>query len=425
MISVGLTGNVASGKSAVADVWRKEGLPVVSADALARDAVAPGTTGFEEVVEAFGTEVLAPDGSLDRDALRAVIFRNQGARERLESLLHPRIWTLRDRWMRAQHEKRADLVVSEVPLLFEAGLEGDFHVTVVVDAPDDVRLHRLTHFRGMSEGDARRVMAAQLPSEEKRRRADRVLVNDGTPEDLAERAHVLLDEICAGCPKKGLHEPAGGRVRMDFHMHTAASFDCLSDPEAVFSRARARGVQRIAITDHNRLDVALAMASRHPDEVIAGEEVRTAEGIDVIGLYLRREIPKATPAAETCRLIKAQGGLVYLPHPYASGKGASGKHAEELMPDVDIVEVFNSRLHPGRLNDPAELLAERWGRPRCAGSDAHTVDEVAGAFVEVVPHANEPAALLEALGRSRVRGVTTPWTVHLASTWAKVRKRLP
>ena len=211
---------------------------------------------------------------------------------------------------------------------------------------------------------------------------------------------------------------------MDLHMHTSASFDCLSDPEAVLAKARECGVQRIAITDHNRLEVALAMAARYPEEVIAGEEVKTAEGIDVIGLYLREEIPKGTPAAETCRRIKEQGGLIYLPHPYASGKGGSGKHADGLMPDVDIVEVFNARLHPGRLNDPAEALAELWSRPRGAGSDAHTEDEVAGAFVEVAPHPNEPAALLEALGKSRVRGVTTPWIVHAASTWAKVRKRL-
>jgi len=204
VISVGLTGNVASGKSSVADVWRQAGLPVISADALARDVVEPGTTGLAAVVEAFGSEVLTPDGSLDRDVLRGVVFQDKAAKECLESLLHPRIWTLRDQWMRAQHEKRVDLVVSEVPLLFEADLEADFHVTVVVDAPDEVRLNRLTHLRGMSEGDARRVMAAQLPSEEKRGRADRVLVNAGTLEDLAERAHhaeLGLDQVqrrCAG-----------------------------------------------------------------------------------------------------------------------------------------------------------------------------------------------------------------------------------
>jgi len=424
MISVGLTGSVGAGKSAVAEIWRRAGVPVVSADVLARDVVAPGTSGLAAVVSAFGQEVLASDGSLDRDALRGVVFRDKSAREHLEGILHPRIWIMRDRWMRVQHESEEALVVSEVPLLFEADLEDDFHVTVVVDAPDELRLRRLTDIRGLSEEEALRVMASQLPPEEKRRRADRVLVNAGTLESLEESARTLLEEIRADSSPMEIRPPAGARVRMDLHMHTSASFDCLSDPEAVLERARERGVGRIAITDHNRLHVALAMADKYPDEVIAGEEVKTAEGIDIIGLYLEEEIPKGTPAAETCRRIKEQGGLCYLPHPYASGKGGSGKFAEGLMPDVDIVEVFNARLHPGRLNEPAEALAERWSRPRGAGSDAHTVGEVAEAFIEVPPHPNEPAALLEALGRSRIRGATAPWIVHVASTWAKVRKRL-
>lgn len=92
---------------------------------------------------------------------------------------------------------------------------------------------------------------------------------------------------------------------------------------------------------------------------------------------------------------------------------------------VDIIEVFNARLHPGHLNVLGEELADRWSKPRGAGSDAHKLGEVAGAWVEVAHHPNEPAALLAALEHAQVRGVTTPWVVHLASTWAKVRKRLP
>ena len=107
------------------------------------------------------------------------------------------------------------------------------------------------------------------------------------------------------------------------------------------------------------------------------------------------------------------------------GKGASGRYAEELAPLLDIVEVFNGRLHPGNLNEPAEELAARWSKARGAGSDAHTVGEVAGAYVEVEEHANEPKALLAALEGARVRGATSPWSVHLASTWAKIHKRLP
>ncbi|MEE8145979.1 MAG: dephospho-CoA kinase, partial [Longimicrobiales bacterium] len=425
MVSVALTGSVASGKSAVAEAWRRAGVPVVSADALARDAVAPGSPGLDAVVEAFGRDVLAEGGALDREALRDVVFQDDDARERLEGILHPRIWTLRDRWMRERYAAGVALVVSEVPLLFEANLEADFHVTVVVDAPDDVRLARLTETRGLAREEAQRVMVAQLPSEEKRRRADRVLVNDGTLAELETTARALLEEIRSDVSADEAKAPAGGRVRMDLHMHTSASFDCVSDPEAVLAQAREQGIYRIAITDHNRLGAALALAEKYPDMVIPGEEVKTAEGIDVIGLYLKEVIPKGTPAAETCARVKAQGGLVYLPHPYAPGKGGSGKYAEGLMPDVDIVEDFNARLHPGGLNEPAEALAERWARPRGAGSDAHTVGEVGGGFVEVVPHANEPAALLEALGRSRVRGVTSPWIVHLASAWARVRKRVP
>ncbi len=234
----------------------------------------------------------------------------------------------------------------------------------------------------------------------------------------------------AGGPSGGgeapsVHEWEGGLIRLDLHLHTHGSWDCLSDPRRVLDRARARGVERIAITDHNQLAVALDMARAFPDRIIAGEEVRTAEGIDVIGLYLQKEIPKGTPAAEVCARVRDQGGLVYLPHPYARGKGGGGRHAEALAASVDIVEVFNARLHPARLNEPAEALARKHGLPRGAGSDAHTVGEVAGAWVEVPAHPNEPAALLAALAGGRIEGRTAPWAVHLASTWAKVRKRLP
>lgn len=214
-------------------------------------------------------------------------------------------------------------------------------------------------------------------------------------------------------------------MRLDLHMHTAASHDCLSDPDAVLEAARSRGVDRIAITDHDRIEAALDLHRRHPEAVIPGEEVKTAEGIDVIGLYLSEGIPKGTPAEEVCRRVRDQGGVVYLPHPFASGKGGGGRYAEELASRVDVIEVFNARLHPGRLNGPARELARRHGLPGGAGSDAHTVGEVGGAWVEVPRHANEPKAFLEALDRGRVHGRTAPWSVHLASTWAKVRKRLP
>lgn len=214
-------------------------------------------------------------------------------------------------------------------------------------------------------------------------------------------------------------------IRLDLHLHSRGSWDCLSAPRSLLATAVERGLHRIAITDHNRLDVALAMHREFPERVIPGEEIRTEEGIDLIGLFIRKEIPKGTPAREACRLIREDGGIVYLPHPFAPGKGGSGRHAEALAPHVDVVEVFNARLHPGRLNEPAEALARSHGKLRGAGSDAHTLGELGGAWVEVPVHENNPEALLEALARAETHGRTAPRWVHLASTWAKVRKTLP
>jgi len=214
------------------------------------------------------------------------------------------------------------------------------------------------------------------------------------------------------------------RLRIDLHLHTRGSWDSVSDPEAVLERARRRGVGRIAITDHNRLEVALEMAARYPDAVIPGEEVKTAEGIDVIGLYLTEEIPKGTPARETIERIREQGGIPYLPHPYAAGKGGSGRYAEELAPLVDVVEVFNSRLRPRSANRKGLELARRHGKLQGAGSDAHSVGEVGNAWVELPAHPNEPQALLAALAQAVPQGERAGLHVFLVSNWAKVRKKL-
>ena len=214
-------------------------------------------------------------------------------------------------------------------------------------------------------------------------------------------------------------------LRLDLHNHSWGSWDCLTDPEALLAAARARGVDRIGITDHNRLDVALEMYQKYPDQVIPGEEVKTKEGIDLIGFFIQNEIPKGTEALEVCHRVREEGGIIYLPHPYAPGKGGGGRFAEELAPRVDVVEVFNARMHPGRLNGPAETLALAHDKLMAAGSDAHTIREIDGAWDEVPYHENRPEALLEALAQGRVHGHTAPLWIHLASTWANVRKKLP
>ncbi len=414
-LQVGLTGNVASGKSTVSRVWADAGIPVVSADDLAREAVAPGSPGLGEVVEAFGPEVVRGDGTLDRDAVRDRVFRDPAARERLEGILHPRIRALRAEWIRAREAEGVPLVVSEIPLLFETGLQEEVDIVVFVDAPEVERRRRLVEDRGIPPEEAERIMASQGEPAEKRRLSHHVLVNDGSRQALEEGALSLL-EVLRG-KEDGL--------RMDLHLHTRGSWDCLSDPEAVLARARERGIGRIAITDHNHLGVALDMHGKYPHAVIPGEEVKTAEGIDVIGLYLSEEIPKGTPMEETCGRIRAQGGIVYLPHPYAAGKGGSGRYAEALAPQVDVVEVLNARVRSRERNRKGLELARRRDRLHGAGSDAHTVGEVGNAFVSVPWHPNRPGALVEALGSARIHGRRAPLHVFLASNWAKLRKRLP
>ncbi|MDX1495351.1 MAG: dephospho-CoA kinase, partial [Longimicrobiales bacterium] len=276
MLNVALTGNVASGKSAVADRWRSLGVPVISADELAREAVEAGSEGLRQVVEAFGDEVLAADGRLDRDRMREIVFRDDAARKRLEEIIHPIVWRLRDDWLNRQRAGGASLAVSEIPLLFETGREGDFDAVVLVDAPVEVRVGRMVENRDLAPDEARRMADAQMDASEKRPRADFVIDNVATLPDLEVLADRVLAELRARAKESSM--------KVDLHLHTHGSRDCLSDPEAVLERALELGYHRIAITDHDRVHVALEMAEKHPDRIIPGEEVKTAEGIDVIGL---------------------------------------------------------------------------------------------------------------------------------------------
>src|SRR5207249_4679408 len=116
-------------------------------------------------------------------------------------------------------------------------------------------------------------------------------------------------------------------------------------------------IDRICVTDHNEIAAALELKQRYPENIIVGEEVKTAEAVDIIGLYLRELIPKGTPALETCARVHAQGGLVYVPHPYAPGKGGKGRILDDIAAQVDAIEGFNARLHDPDLNTHAVVWA--------------------------------------------------------------------
>ena len=197
MLSVALTGNVAAGKTTVAQWWRSWGATVIEADALVREVQAPGGPVLERIRDRFGETVLRTDGTLDRAALRRIIFADAEARAALNAIVHPAVHARRAALLAAAAARGERLVVSDIPLLFEALDPGDFDVVVLVDAPDDIRRARLIRDRGLLPDEADRLMAAQLPSAPKRARSHIVIDNAGSPDALraaaAEAWQRLLD----------------------------------------------------------------------------------------------------------------------------------------------------------------------------------------------------------------------------------------
>jgi len=184
MLLVGLTGNIASGKSEVARMLGQRGAILIDADTLAREAVRPGTDALKRIVERWGKDVLATDGTLDREALRRIVFSDTVELEKLNSIVHPEVTRLRDLEIERARKRGDRIVVCVIPLLFERGLVNDFDYIVLVDAPRAVRLERLSTARGLEETDAMNMIASQMPAELKRARADYVIENVGSLEDL-------------------------------------------------------------------------------------------------------------------------------------------------------------------------------------------------------------------------------------------------
>lgn len=190
MLRVGLSGGIGSGKSTVARRLAEHGAVIVDADALAREVVAPGTDGLAALVQRFGEEILDGSGALNRPALAARAFRDDGARADLNAITHPRIGELtRQRMAEAPEDA---VVVHDMPLLVEAGTEAEYHLVLVVDAPEDARVQRLVE-RGLDADDARARIRAQATTEQRRAAADVWLDNTGTAEDL----RAAVDEVHA------------------------------------------------------------------------------------------------------------------------------------------------------------------------------------------------------------------------------------
>ncbi len=192
---VGLTGNIAAGKSAVAARLAALGAPIIDADLLAREAVAPGTPALAAIAHRWGDALIRADGSLDRAALRRIVFADAAERAALDAIVHPAVARLRNAAVETARRRGEPIVVCDIPLLFEAGLEDTVHTIVLVDAPVATRRERLVRDRGLAPAEADAMIAAQLDAEAKRPRADHVIENDGTLEALDARVDALWDEL--------------------------------------------------------------------------------------------------------------------------------------------------------------------------------------------------------------------------------------
>lgn len=201
MIHVALTGNIAAGKSSVARLFADWGATVLDADAIVHDLQQPGTPVFEAMVARFGSGILRRDGALDRPALRRHVLEHPEARAALEAIVHPAVAARREALMAEARRSGDAIVVSDIPLLFEVGDPTQFDIVVLVDAPEEVRRQRLVEVRGLPPGEADRLIAAQMPSAEKRARSTHVIENHGSREELESAARVVWDAIRAAAER--------------------------------------------------------------------------------------------------------------------------------------------------------------------------------------------------------------------------------
>ncbi len=187
----------------------EHGATLIDADVLAREAVRPETQALKDIVKRWGKDVLKKDGSLDRAALRQIVFADQDELDALNRIVHPGVTRLRDREIARAKERGDQIVVCVIPLLFERNLVEEFDAIVLVDAPRPLRLERMVVTRGVEETDAMNMIAAQMPAELKRARADYVIENTGSLDDLERDVDTLWSSLQRDAPPLETGAPLG------------------------------------------------------------------------------------------------------------------------------------------------------------------------------------------------------------------------
>ena len=212
-------------------------------------------------------------------------------------------------------------------------------------------------------------------------------------------------------------------LKADLHIHTEYSMDCNTPLEKIIQRCLGIGINCIAIADHGTVEGALKLESIAPFTVIVAEEILTPHG-EIMGMFLQETIPSGLSVEQTIARIRAQGGLVCIPHPFDTLRQSAldGRVIETIIGQIDIIEVFNARAPLLRGSDKANTFAEKYGLLKSAGSDAHTVTEIGNAYVEM-PEFTGKDDFLQALAKGEISGHRTNPLIHFASLWTRLRKR--
>jgi predicted metal-dependent phosphoesterase TrpH len=208
-------------------------------------------------------------------------------------------------------------------------------------------------------------------------------------------------------------------LKADLHIHTRYSMDCQTPLDKIIKRCQELGINCVAIADHGTAEGALEIQKIAPFKVIVAEEILTTHG-EIMGMFLKETIPSGLTPGETVKRIKAQGGLVNIPHPFETIRGSALKDwcIDEIAGDIDLMEVLNSRSPFPANTDKAKAFAANHKIPGSAGSDAHSIHEIGNACVEM-PEFSTPEEFLKSLANGRIYGKRSSVFVHVFSTWAR------